>query len=281
MNQWKIGDVTVTRVVEIELPGLEWILPDAIPENLRPIEWLSPHFINEKGEPIASVHSLIVESQGRRIMVDTCIGNDKDVRLRPWRNRQGPFLRDLSEAGFERDSIDTVLCTHLHVDHVGWNTMLVDGKWVPTFSKAQYLFGRVEWDHWTKLGEEWTDKLIEQSLDPVLQAGLQTLVETDHRINDEIWLEPTPGHTPGHVSVRISSAGHEAVITGDLMHHPSQMARPDWVCKADSDSETACATRKDFLRRFADTPTLVIGTHFAAPTAGHVVRDGDAYRFEV
>lgn len=279
--RWKIGNVTVTRIVELELPGLTFILPDATPENIRPIAWLKPHFVTEAGEPIASVHTLIVESQGQRIVVDTCIGNDKMLRIPPWRNRKGPFLEDLAAAGFERESIDTVLCTHLHADHVGWNTMLTDGKWAPTFPKAEYLFGRKEWEHWNNTRDEWTDHLIEQSLEPILQAGLHKLVETDHRINDEISLEPTPGHTPGHVSVRIHSDGQEAVITGDLLHHPCQMARPDWKCTADTDSDAACVTRKDFLGRNADRPVLVIGTHFAAPTAGHIFRDGDAYRFEV
>lgn len=281
MLRWKIGEVTITRVVELELPGLTFILPDATPENLRPMTWLAPHFVTEEGEPIASVHALIVESQGRRIMVDTCIGNDKTLRIKPWCNRSGPFLNDLLEAGFDREMIDTVLCTHLHPDHVGWNTMLVDGKWLPTFPRAEYLFGRIEWDHWNATRDEHTTPLIEQSIEPVLEAGLNTFVESDHRITDEIWLEPTPGHTPGHVSVRISSQGQEAVITGDVMHHPCQMARPDWKCKADSDSDAARATRVSFLERYAEVPTLVIGTHFAAPTAGRIVRDGDAFRFEV
>jgi len=281
MLTWKIGDVTVTRVVELELPGLTFILPDATPENCKRIAWLSPHFVTEEGEPIASVHALIVESQGRRIMVDTCIGNDKTLPIKPWCNRSGPFLSDLQEAGFDRDSIDTVLCTHLHPDHVGWNTMLVDGTWIPTFPKAEYLFGRVEWEHWNATRNAGTTPLIEQSIEPILNAGLETLVETDHRVTDELWIEPTPGHTPGHVSVRISSQGQEAVITGDVMHHPCQMARPDWKCTADSDSDAACATRVSFLERYAEVPTLVIGTHFAAPTAGHIVRDGDAFRFEV
>ncbi len=281
MLRWKIGDVTVTRVVEIELPGLTFILPDATAENLKPMTWLAPHFVTDEGEPIASVHALIVESQGRRIMVDTCIGNDKTLPIKPWCNRSGPFLKDLEEAGFDRDIIDTVLCTHLHPDHVGWNTMLVDGTWIPTFPKAEYLFGRVEWEHWNATRDDRTTPLIEQSIEPILNAGLETLVETDHRVTDELWLEPTPGHTPGHVSVRISSQGLEAVITGDVMHHPCQMARPDWKCTADSDSDAACATRVSFLERYAEIPTLVIGTHFAAPTAGHIVREGDAFRFEV
>lgn len=279
--KWKVGGVTITRVVEIELPGLRFILPECVPENLKAIEWLAPHFVNAKWQPMASVHALMVESQDQCIMVDTCIGNDKTLHIEPWSNRNGPFLEDLEAAGFPRERIDTVLCTHLHPDHVGWNTMLVGGKWTPTFPNASYLFGRVEWEHWKVQQSEPTPILVEQSLQPVLDAGLETFVETDHRINDEVWLEPTPGHTPGHASVRISSQGMDAVITGDIMHHPSQMARPHWTCVADVDAQQAVDTRTDFMNRYADTPTLVVGTHFSAPTAGKIVRDGDVFRFEV
>ena len=279
--RWKVGDVSITRVVEVELPGITWILPDATPENVKSIPWLKPHFVTEDWDPIASVHAFIVESEGQRIMVDTCIGNDKSLKIPAWKNRQGPFLNDLAKAGFARELIDIVLCTHLHPDHVGWNTMKVDGKWTPTFPNARYLFGRVEWEHWSKHGDAHGQPILEESVQPVLDAGLEMLVETDRRITGEISLEPTPGHTPGHVSVRIESQGQRAVITGDLMHHPCQIARSDWKCTADSDAVQAVATRRDFIERQADQPELVFGTHFAAPTAGHIVRDGDTFRFDV
>jgi len=276
-----IGNVRITRIVELEMPGLSFVLPDAIPENLLPIRWLSPHFITPEGEAIASIQAFIVESQGKRIIVDTCLGNDKKLPIRRWANRKGPFLEDLAAAGFPRETIDTVLCTHLHMDHIGWNTMLVDGKWQPAFPNARYLFGRIEWEHWDRTREKWTPTLIEESIQPILDAGLQTLVETNHRITDEIWLEPTPGHTPGHVSVRISSNGEQAVITGDLMHHPCQIAHPEWNSVADSDPHQACATRHAFIARRAEDGILVIGTHFAAPVAGHIVRDADGFQFQV
>ena len=158
--------------------------------------------------------------------------------------------------------------------------MRVDGSWRPTFPNARYLLGRVEWEHWKKEeGDELNGVAIADSVRPVFDAGLVDLVEMDHRISGEIWLEPTPGHTPGHVSVRISSRGEDAVITGDLMHHPCQMARPQWGSSFDSDADQARETRRAFLERYADGPVLVIGTHFAAPTAGRIVRDGEAYRF--
>src|SRR6185436_16320239 len=148
--QWQIGDVTVTKIVELETTGgSRFILPQATREAILPIAWLIPHFADEDGRPKMSIHALIVEAPGRRIIVDTCLGNDKkDRRIPTWNDRQGRFLEDLAGAGFARETIDTVLCTHLHVDHAGWNTMLVEGRWVPTFPRARYLFGRVEFEHW-------------------------------------------------------------------------------------------------------------------------------------
>jgi len=283
MNVWKIGDVTVTRIVELEVTGgTRFILPDATREAVLGIDWLHPHFIDADGRLVMSIHALIVESQGRRIMVDTCLGNDKERAIPGWNMRNGPFLRDIAEAGYPRESIDTVLCTHLHVDHVGWNTMKVDGRWIPTFPNARYLMGRTEYEHWSAQDPaEQRDDAFGDSVKPVFDAGLVDLVGGDHRLTDEIRLEPTPGHTPGHVSVRIRSQGQEALITGDMMHHPCQMARPHWQSTADHDGPAACATRLRMLDQCADRPVLVIGTHFATPTAGRIRRDGKVFRFEV
>ena len=283
MNKWKIGDVDITRIIELEIAGGSlFILPDATRDAVLPIEWLAPHFMDEKGNLIMSIHSLVVDTPDRRILVDTCLGNDKERDVPGWHMRQGPFLDDMAKAGFPRESIDQVLCTHLHVDHVGWNTMRSDGKWVATFPNARYLFGREEWEHWDANSADGRyGPVIEDSVRPIVEAGLVDLVEMTERICDEVSLEPTPGHTPGHVSVRIASQGQEALITGDFLHHPCQMARPDWCSPADSDSPAAMATRQTVLESLADTPVLVIGTHFATPTAGHVVRDGDTYRLEV
>jgi glyoxylase-like metal-dependent hydrolase (beta-lactamase superfamily II) len=282
MERWKVGDVSITRVVELALAsGATFILPDATPENVGPIAWLAPHFMDPEGQLVMSVHALVVESRGRRILVDTCIGNDKPRPIPDWNLRQGPFLDDLAAGGHPRESVDTVLCTHLHVDHVGWNTMLVDGKWVPTFLNARYLVAQKEWEYWDTEPDAMAATVMGDSVRPVFEAGLFDLVATDHRLTDEVWLAPTPGHTPGHVSVHIASRGEQAVITGDLMHHPCQMARPHWNSSFDQDRETAEKTRREFLAQHADRAVLVIGTHFATPTAGHIIRDGDAFRFEV
>jgi glyoxylase-like metal-dependent hydrolase (beta-lactamase superfamily II) len=282
--QWQIGDVKITKVIELEATGgSRFILPDATRDAVLGIDWLHPHFMDADGRLIMSIHALIVETPDRRIMVDTCLGNDKQRAIPGWHMRTGPFLRDIAAAGYPRESIDTVLCTHLHVDHVGWNTMLAGGKWVPTFPNARYLIGRKEFDHWSAHGPANTrgDDPFSDSVKPVFDAGLVDFVEADHRICPEIRLEPTPGHTPGHVSVRIASRGQEALITGDVMHHPCQMAHPEWASAADSDPHQARATRAALLDRCADAPLLVIGTHFATPTAGRVVRDGTVFRFDV
>jgi len=282
MNRWKIGDVTITRIVEMETTSkATFVLKEGSPENIRTVPWLRPHFANPDGKVIMIVHAFVIESPGHRMVVDTCIGNDKRRAFPGWNMLQLPFLTDLEKAGFARDSIDRVLCTHLHVDHVGWNTMLVEGKWTPTFPHARYLIGRKEWEHWSKTMEPDTRELLDDSVRPVFEAGLADLVESDTRITDEILLEPTPGHTPGHHSVRIASRGQEAVITGDLMHHPVQMAHPEWGSHFDSDFDEAIATRRAFLERYGDQPILVLGTHFATPSAGRIVRDGNAWRLEI
>ena len=284
MNNWQVGNVKITRVIEMQVSGgSKFILPDATRDAVQKIDWLTPHFAEPDGRLIMSIHALIIEAGDRRIMVDTCLGNDKERGIPGWNMRHGPFLEDISAAGYPRESIDTVLCTHLHVDHVGWNTMWVDEKWVPTFPNARYLFGRTEWDHWSQEQNSQArgEDIIGDSVQPIVDANLADLVDSDHKITDEIWLEPTPGHTPGHVSVRISSQGEDALITGDFMHHPCQMARPNWRSSADYDGEWAENTRNDLLEQYADQPVLVIGTHFATPTAGHILRDGNVYRFKV
>lgn len=280
--KWRIGDVTITKIIELEVASkATWIVPDLTAENLATLPWVRPHFATDDGQVVMSIHALVIESQGRRIVVDTCVGNDKSLKMPGWEKRQGPFLADLAAAGFPASSIDTVLCTHLHVDHVGWNTKLENGKWVPTFENARYLWNRAEYEHWSKTEQSEYGSVVQESVLPVYEAGKVDLVTPQHVVTSEVKLEPTHGHTPGHVSVHVSSRGEEAVITGDLMHHPAQCAHPEWRSSADSDGAAAEQTRRDFLARYADRPVLIIGTHFATPTAGKIVRDGNAYRFAI
>src|SRR6516162_4418999 len=282
MNQWKIGEVKISRVIESEAV---WegtmLLPNASAENVKKErDWLSL-FSTEDGRVKLTIQALIIESQGKRVLVDSCIGNDK-VRSNPeWNKLKLPFLEDLAKAGCPREKIDRVVCTHLHIDHVGWNTMLKNDKWVPTFPNAKYLIGGTEWDFFSRAEDPFLKDPVEDSVRPVMADGMSELVDDKHKITDEVWLESTPGHTPGHFSVRISSQGQEAVITGDLMHHPVQCQHPEWNCGFDSDPELARQTRREFLQRYADQSVLVFGTHFASPSAGHIIGHGAGWRFGV
>lgn len=277
--RWRIGDVRITRVVELESTSIgNYILPQANAENVAAIDWLRP-FVRD-GRLLMSFHSLIVESQGRTIVVDTCIGNGKVRGYPRWNRMQSSFLHDFEAAGFDPNRVDTVLCTHMHVDHVGWNTRLVDGRWRPTFPAARHLYAETEWEHWRQEAADDTGPVIEDSVQPIFDAGLADLVPSAWQVDENVSLLPTPGHTPGHVSVHVASRGEEAIITGDMIHHPCQVAHPHWSTTADVDQDWARETRKDFLARYADRPVLVIGTHFAGPTAGRLVRDGDGYRLD-
>lgn len=292
MNVWQIGQVRITQVVEAgpSPTSTKFLFRDPPADLVQQHGWLMPHFATPDGKLLMSVHAFVIESAGRSIVVDTCVGNDKPRQNPGWNRLQTNFLADLGAAGFAPERIDTVLCTHLHVDHVGWNTRWQDGRWVPTFPQARYLFARTEWAHWAAeaearraahpdVGPE--DDVFGDSVQPILDAGLADLVAMDHRLTDEVWLEPTPGHTPGHVSVRIRSGGMQAVITGDLMHHPIQCSEPDRLVKFDSDAVMARETRRRFLACCAADLSLVLGTHFAHPTAGRVVAAGAAWRFDV
>jgi glyoxylase-like metal-dependent hydrolase (beta-lactamase superfamily II) len=285
MLQWQIGDVTIQRAVELELPlpynEKRPFIAAARPQALQAMPWLYPHFVTPDGHIMTAVQALLVAAPGLRVIVDTCIGNDKPRRMTMGHGLRTPFLQQLEAAGWARESVDVVICTHLHVDHVGWNTMLEDGKWVPTFPRARYLVGRTEYDYWNREHDPEHDAVMSDSVKPIYDAGLVDLVETDHRVSPELRLIPTPGHTPGHVSVMIESHGASAMITGDTFHHPCQVGRPEWATSFDTDIDAARVQRALLCERLADTSTLVIGTHFPAPTAGRVKRDGDSFRLEV
>ena len=281
-NQWQIGEVKITRIVEGESAGPMFLLPDATKENILKMPWLQPHFADAEGNCIVSIHALVLDTPDKVIVVDTCLGNDKERTFDFWAHLQTQFLADLEAAGYPRESVDMVLCTHLHTDHVGRNTMLVDDEWVPTFPNAEYLFGAAEWEYTeAQMGNPMYAEFIVDSIKPVIDAGLVRFVEMDERITKEIALVPTVGHTPGHVSVRVESQGESAIITGDFLHHPCQMEEPYWECTADWDTPQAQATRVNELESYAEEGLLVFGTHFASPSAGRIVKAGKHFRFEV
>ena len=278
MNEvWQIGDVRITRVVEMEVTGgTRFILPDATRDACLPYQWMFPHFMDEKGNLVMSIHALVIDTGNRNIVVDTCIGNDKIRSIPTWSNLQTSFLKDLEDCGYPPSSIDTVLCTHLHVDHIGWNTRLVNGEWVPTFANAEYLIARREWEYWSAEGQQDSyGDILEDSVRPVIESGLAKFVDEQYELCPEVFLKPTPGHTPGHVSVCIRSGGEQALITGDCIHHPVQMTRSDWCSSADYDQYQGRETRDSLLVELSDSDVLLIGTHFASPTAGKVRRRTD------
>ena len=304
--KWKIGDVTITKIVEteFELDMPELVFPRACAEEIKANSWLIPDYSTYCGAFKMSIHALLIETPNQNVIVDTCVGNNKTRLVPEWNRLSGDFLDKLSKAGCPRESISAVLCTHMHVDHVGWNTMLEDGKWVPTFPNATYYFGRVEYEHWMAIMSEekaatkatlkggkevlnnFTPKIMRQdivfedSIQPIIDAELEELVEMDARLSPEISLIPTIGHTPGHISVVIESKGSKAIITGDIIHHPSQIAFPKWGVIFDYDFDQAMETRENFLVKYANSDTLVIGTHFTSPTGGYIVSDGTGYRLE-
>ena len=273
---WQVGDVTITRVEEV----VTWLdghvlMPDFTPDVLEPhADWLLPTFFSDRNHKMAlSIHAFVVQSGDTTIVVDTCVGEgDRSLPSDPeFPNR----LDDAIDGGL--DAVDVVLCTHLHFDHVGWNLRTVDGQQVPTFPNARYLFSETEVEH-TRVEDH--HQVIEPSVQPLFDAGLADLVADDHVVTDNVRLISTPGHTPGHVSVAIESNGERAVITGDMAHTPLQFAEPDLSsANFDHDSPTACATRHRMLGEWTDQPVLILGTHFAPPTAGHIVTDSGRVAF--
>jgi glyoxylase-like metal-dependent hydrolase (beta-lactamase superfamily II) len=279
---WTVGDVRITRVEESIAPvAPRGLLPKSTPEGLAAHRsWLAPHFVDGNDNLLLSIHSLVVEADDTCMLIDTCIGSRPVPTYESLSNRDSPLMRNLEAAGYPPAAFDVVVCTHLHFDHVGWNTRLENGAWVPTFPNARYLFGRVEWEHWNANPNAGPAVTLEDAVRPLVESGQADLVEVDHKVSDSVWLEPTPGHTPGHVAVRISSNGQEALITGDLTHHPVQWAEPDWGASPDSDPVESEATRRRLIEEHANTAMLVIGTHYAPPTAGHLVHRDGGVRFE-
>ena len=284
MKTWTIGKVKVTRIVELNnhVDPLAVLLAEGSPELMKKYDWLFPNFATPDGDMIISFQCFVVQTPSRRIMIDTCIGNDRWREHDVASNMQTTFLKDIKRAGCPPETIDTVLCTHLHFDHVGWNTRKFRGKWIPTFPNARYLFSKQEWAHWKNVPRDGTVQAqhLTDSIQPVLDAGLAEFVDSDHRIAEDIRLIPTPGHTPGHVSVHITSAGKEAVITGDLMHHPIQIAEPDMIANFCMDAKKACRTRREFIAKYENKKAFIIGSHFCDPTAGWIVKDKKSWRFE-
>lgn len=289
MGRLDLGGVYISRVIEMEGgPDIkpQQLLPDATAEIIESHRhWLMPYFLTADGMFTGSIHTYVIRTRNHTIVIDTGVGNDKKRSYPGLNQMQGPYLESLEQvAGIKPEQVDFVVCTHLHVDHVGWNTRFVNGRWMPTFPNAKYLFARKEWEFWERKynkdnGAE--DGCIADSLVPVFEAGKAVLVEGDHVIDDQVFLEPTPGHTPGHICVHVKGGSKEAIMCGDIMHHPVQVAEPQWSSGFCTDPKEAAATRRAFLERNADTGRLVLAAHFATPNAGTIITSGNSFRFKV
>jgi glyoxylase-like metal-dependent hydrolase (beta-lactamase superfamily II) len=278
-----VGGIEIRRIMEMEFPFLEatTFLPDATEAALAP---LRPRFEPWALEPgtgklILALQSYLVRTSRHTILIDTCVGCDKSSPFPFWNMRDDAgWLSRLAAAGAPPEAIDYVFCTHLHGDHIGWNTRLLDGRFVPTFPNARYVFARREIAHAETMPPERAIS-IRQSVQPVLEAGQAVIVDSDFALDDEVWLAPTPGHTPGHVAVHLRSNGAEAVMCGDLMHSPIQCARPHWSARPDADKALAAETRRRFLETSLAENRLVMTAHFPSPSTGRVAAEDSAFGF--
>jgi glyoxylase-like metal-dependent hydrolase (beta-lactamase superfamily II) len=297
-----IGTTTITGIVEQPLYGLNSLLPMATPEAVRAIDWLRPEVVEPDGTLLGVIQAFVVEHDGAVVVVDTCIGDGKDLPVDPaWTNLTTGFLDRFRHEGFDPDQVDVVLCTHLHLDHVGWNTRHDGTRWVPTFPNARYLFDRTEYAHWHHEARSFDPDIVPttdreqrafdwartqanvqlESVQPIVAAGLADLVDAPYEVRPGLRLIPTPGHTPGHVAVEITSAGRRAVITGDSFHHPCQVAHPEWSTRVDVDRNASTATRLAMLDDLVADGGLMIGSHFAPPGFGRIERTPTGYRLGV
>jgi glyoxylase-like metal-dependent hydrolase (beta-lactamase superfamily II) len=273
METRQLGDIVINRILELEAPFMRPLefFDEALPEVVEPHRhWLEPNALDpETGKMIMPVQSYLIRTQHHTILIDTCIGCRKTYDGVPeWKDRRDEtWLHNLAIAGIGPEDIDYVFCTHLHVDHCGWNTRLMDGRWTPTFPNAKYILAA---DEYAACEADGTAVFRENVL-PVMEAGQAVLVDTDYALDDEVWLTPSPGHTAGHVSVNIASRGRNAVMTGDMMHSPIQLAHPGWSPNFDHNPRLSAKTRKLFLESHCETDTLVLTAHFPSPSAGFVI----------
>lgn len=277
-----LNNVTITPIFEIAAGEVtQEGIPDATPEAVKKITWLYPHYIDQNGGIKTQIQSFLIEAASKKIVVDGCTGDGRDRPSVPeLTGLHTGFLERFKEI-WQPEDVDIVLCTHMHFDHVGWYSALQSGIWTPMFPNAKYIFSKREFDYWnSKPAEEMKDDFMgfDESILPAYAAGLVKLVEDDYRVTNEVSFISTPGHTPGHLSILIESGGQSALISGDVLHHPCQLAHPEWGSPFDTDTEQANKSRLMLLNKFADTDTMFLGTHFTEPLAGKVRRDGKGFK---
>lgn len=282
----ELGGIGIDRIPDLEDSpyGPDMIYPDATEERIRELAaLLGERHISPDLELYLSFHSFLVRTTKHTILIDLCCGNDKERTARPmWHQRNGPFLDNLAAAGVQPEDVDFVMCTHLHVDHIGWNTRLVNGEWVPTFPNARYLFSEIEYKFWIAEQEKSNDPILYGShLDsvlPVMASGQADLVQGDHEVEAAVHLEAYPGHTPGNAVVHVQGETGHAVVCGDVMHHPFQLFHPEWSTNFCADAVESRKSRTALLDRFADSGSLILPAHFQSPAYGPIERDGKIFR---
>ena len=287
MKKRQCGSIEIQAVEEwsgLYRDPLE-MYPDATPEIVaRHRDWLVPEAMDaETGRMLFAFQSYLLRTGRTTILIDTCVGEDKDRPGRPdWHRKKWPWLDNLKAAGIAPEEVDFVMCTHLHVDHVGWNTKLEDGRWVPTFPNASYLFGEIEYRHWEAEYKnlDFMREVFADSVLPIMEAGKATLIGADYEIDTGLTIEPSPGHTPGHISLNVNSGGQHAVFSGDLMHHPLQVPEPQLSSMFCSDAEQSRRTRTAFVERYADSDTVILPAHFPGRSAGRIKDHGGITRFD-
>jgi glyoxylase-like metal-dependent hydrolase (beta-lactamase superfamily II) len=285
MRGLAIGDVTVTSIVERDGPWRrpEDMFPAYDPELCkRHIAELEPGVFDQAtGKMVITYQTFVVRTPKHTILVDTCTGEDKGYAA-PMDFPKAPWLEGFRAAGLKFGDIDYVFCTHLHIDHCGWNTVLRDGRWVPTFPRAKYVFHKREyaaWEEATQRGDNPPGNVWRFNCEPVVEAGQALLVDDDFALDDTVWLTPTPGHSPCHCCVNIRSGGERAVVTGDLFHHALQCREPQWSTIFDWDPKQAIASRRRFFGEVAGTGLLLLPIHFPHPTVGRLEADGERFRY--
>lgn len=276
-----IGNIRITRILERESSAkISSRLPAATADKIAVHrEWLEPYFLDDRDEFLFCIQSFLVQSPDKNIIIDTCVGENDVQYLRGFNLVTHSFLDDLAAAGCPRESIDVVVCTHLHNDHVGWNTMKSGSQRVPTFPNARYLFVRGEYERCLAKPGHMFYSIFSDQVKPLVDCGLAELIETPYQVTDEIRLEATPGHTPWHTSVWVESKRERALITGDATHHPIQWTEPDWVILGEDDGITSAQTRHRLLKEYAKRPYLIIGSHYPAPCAGRLKVSQHGTRF--
>lgn len=293
MQTLTIGDVTITSIIERDGP---WRTPQDMFPAYDPIvgrqhlaELDRAVFDPTSGKIVITYQTFVVRTPKHTILIDTCTGEDKGYAA-PMNFPKQPWLDNFRAAGLRFESIDYVFCTHLHSDHTGWNTMLRDGRWVPTFPNAKYIFHKKEYAYWEAAARRGahppgsilvggTQNVWAFNCLPIVEAGQALLVDDTFELDDTFSLTPTPGHSPGHCCVNIRSRGQQAVVTGDMMHHALQCREPDWSSVFDTDRELAAQSRRRFLGQVADTSTLILPIHFPNPTVGLITADGERFRY--